>query len=64
MLSYIIVELSDGLTVVELPIGQTPEEVAVSQGGTLVDEGPFATIEEANDAIDQWEQAEEEEKQA
>jgi hypothetical protein len=52
MTSYIIVELEDGLSVIELPDGQNPEDVAITQGGVLVDEGPFATLEEANDAID------------
>jgi len=64
MTSFIIIELDDGLTAVELPADQTAEDVAAAQGGVLVDEGPFATIEEANDAIDNLEEAEEEEKRA
>lgn len=64
MTSFIIIELDDGLTAVELPADQTAEDVAIAQGGLLVDEGPFATIEEANDAIDNLEEAEEEEKRA
>jgi len=61
MTSFIIIELEDGLTAVEVPIGRRPEDVAVEQGGVLVDEGPFATIEEADDALDNLEQAEDEE---
>lgn len=64
MATYIIVELDDGLTAVELPADQSAEDLAAAQGGLLVDEGPFATIEEANDAIDNLEEAEEEEKRA
>ena len=64
MLSYIIVELDDGLTAVELPADQTPEDVAAAHGGLLVDEGPFATIDEAQDAIDNLEEAAEEEERA
>jgi hypothetical protein len=52
MTSFIIIEVADGLEAVEQHLGQRPEEVAAAQGGTLVDEGPFATLEEANDAID------------
>lgn len=62
MTSYIIIEVADGLTAVELPVGQRPEEVAAAQGGTLIDEGPFATLEEAYDAIDNLEEEEEEER--
>ena len=64
MTSYIIIEIDDGLTAVELPADQNAEDIAIAQGGLLVDEGPFATIEEANDAIDNLEEAEEEEKRA
>jgi hypothetical protein len=51
MVNFAIVELEDGLTVVELPAGQNPEDVAISQGGTLIDPGPFPSFEEANDAL-------------
>ncbi|MBL9089737.1 MAG: hypothetical protein JNL96_00830 [Planctomycetaceae bacterium] len=65
MTSFIIIEVADGLTAVELPYGKSPEDTAAAQGGTLIDEGPFATLEEANDAIDNLEaEAEEEEGQA
>jgi len=52
MSTYIIIELADGLEPVELPSGLAPEDFAIAEGGVLVDEGPFASLEEANDAID------------
>jgi hypothetical protein len=55
MATYIIIELADGLTPVELPPDQLPDEVAIALGGTLIDEGPFNTLEEATDAIDNLE---------
>jgi hypothetical protein len=51
MASFAIIELEDGLTVVELPNGQSPEDVALSQGGTLVDPGPYPSYEDACDAL-------------
>jgi hypothetical protein len=60
MLTYIIIELEDGLTAVELPIGRLPEDVAADHGGVLIDEGPFASLEEAEDAIDYLDEVEEE----
>jgi hypothetical protein len=61
MTEFIIIELADGLSAVELAPGLKAEEAAVAEGGVLVDEGPFATQEEATDVIDQLEAAEEEE---
>lgn len=55
MPNYIIIELPDGLEPIELPPGRTADDVAVEQGGTLIDEGPFATLDEAEDAIDNLE---------
>lgn len=52
MTSYIIVEVEDGLSPVELLEGQKPEDAALAYRGVLIDEGPFATLEEAIDAID------------
>lgn len=52
MTTYIIIELPDGLEPVELPENRTPEEIAVENGGVIVDEGPFHSLDEANDAID------------
>jgi hypothetical protein len=51
MLQFAIIEVADGLTVVELQPGQKPEDAATAQGGMLVDPGPYATYEEANDAL-------------
>ena len=53
--SYIIIELDDGLSIVEVLPGQIAEAVAEAQGGVLIDEGPFATLEEAQDALDNLE---------
>ncbi len=52
MTTYIIVELEDGLSPVELLDGQKPEDAALAYRGILIDEGPYATLEEAIDAID------------
>jgi hypothetical protein len=51
MVSFAIIEVADGLTIVEVQPGQRPEEVATSHGGVLVDAGPYDTWEEANDAL-------------
>lgn len=58
MISYIIVELEDGFSPVELLDGQKPEDAALAHRGMLIDEGPFATLEEAIDAIDNLNAAE------
>jgi hypothetical protein len=39
------------LTVVAIPPDRSPEEVALSVGGVLVDAGPYASQEDAYDAI-------------
>jgi hypothetical protein len=51
MPEFAIIELDDGLMVVELQPGQKPEDAAASQGGTIVDAGPYSSYEEANDAL-------------
>ena len=51
MVQFAIIELADGLMVVELQPGQSPEDAAASQGGVLVDPGPYPSYEEANDAM-------------
>lgn len=63
MVEFAIIELADGLTVVELQPGQKPEDAAAIQGGVLVDPGPYASYEEANDALINL-QAEDEEEAA
>lgn len=52
MTTYINIELPDGLEPIELPSGSIPADFAIAAGGVLVDEGPFASLDEANDAID------------
>ena len=51
MVDFAIIELEDGLTVVELQHGLRPEDVAVKRRGTLVDPGPYPSYEEACDAL-------------
>jgi hypothetical protein len=51
MVDFAIIELADGLTVVELQRGQSPEDAATSQGGTLVDPGPYSSYDDACDAL-------------
>jgi hypothetical protein len=62
MAQFIIVELEDGLIVVELLPGQTPEDAAVSQGGVVVDDGPYSTLEDAEDAMTDLQDDEQEER--
>jgi hypothetical protein len=59
MNSFAIVEIDRGFTVVEVPAGQSPEDVAISEGGILVDPGPYDSYEEAIDALDELEEEEE-----
>jgi len=51
MTQFAIIEVDDGLTVVEIKPGQKPEEAAVHEGGTLVDPGPYSSYEDAYDAL-------------
>jgi hypothetical protein len=51
MADFAIIELEDGLAVVELPRGQSPEDVALRQGGTLIDPGPYPSYDDACDAL-------------
>jgi hypothetical protein len=48
---FAIIELEDGLTIVEVKPHQSPEDVALRDGGTLIDPGPYATYDEAVDAL-------------
>lgn len=61
MNGFAIIEIDDGLTVVELGAGQSAEEAAVRAGGVLIDPGPYRTYEEAIDAMEQLEEDSEEE---
>lgn len=49
--SFAIIEVADGLTVVEVQPGQSPEEVASLHDGMLIDAGPYPTYDEAQDAL-------------
>jgi hypothetical protein len=51
MVYFAIIEVDDGLTIVELEPGQNAEEAAVSHAGVLVDPGPYPSYEEASDAL-------------
>jgi predicted fused transcriptional regulator/phosphomethylpyrimidine kinase len=51
MVSFAIIELNDGFAVVTVQPDQSPEEAATKEHGTLVDPGPYATYEDAYDAI-------------
>jgi hypothetical protein len=55
MVDFAIIEVEDGLTVVELQPGQDPEDAAVKSGGVLVDPGPYPSYEEAMDALADFE---------
>jgi hypothetical protein len=63
MAQFAIIEVPDGLTIVELQPDQSPEDAAASQGGVLIDAGPYPSYEGANDALIEL-QAEDEEEQA
>jgi hypothetical protein len=60
MIEFAIIEIEDGLTIVELEPGQDPEDVAAREGGTLVDPGPYPTYEDALDALADLEAEDEE----
>jgi hypothetical protein len=51
MIRFAIIELEDGLAVATVQPGQSLEEAAVSQGGKLADPEPYATYEDAYDAL-------------
>ena len=48
---YIVVEADDGLMVAEVDAGRSPEAEAERVGGVLVDPTPYATFEDAYDAM-------------
>ena len=54
MTDFAIIEMEDGFTMVELPPGAEPVEVAEQHGGVLVDPGPY-NYEEAADVITELE---------
>ena len=62
MISFAVIEVEDGLTIVEVSPGQTAEDAAASARAVLVDPGPYRSYEEANDALDQLEMENEEDR--
>ena len=60
MISFAVIEVEDGFTVVEVLEGQSAEDAALGEGGVLVDPGPYTSYEEACDALDLLEGEEEE----
>lgn len=51
MPDFLILETDDGLTVVDRRDDETAEDSALRHGGVVVDPGPFATLEDAQDAL-------------
>ena len=57
---FAIIEVEDGLTVIQVEPGQSPADAALAEGGVLMDPGPYDSYEEATDALDQLEVEDEE----
>ena len=55
-MKFFVAELDDGFTVLELPEEADPADIAAEFGGTVADEGPFASYEDASDAISEFEE--------
>ena len=55
MVYFAIIEVDDGFTIIEVKDEQPAEEIALREGGILVDPGPYSSYEEACDALDQLE---------
>jgi len=51
MADYAIIEVEDGLTVVELKPDESPEDAALRENGTLVDPGPYTIYDDVVDAL-------------
>ncbi len=49
--SYAIIEVEDGLTVAEIRPGESAEDAAARQQGSVVDPGPYDSYEAAGDAV-------------
>ena len=54
MTEFAIIELDDGVTMVELPPGVEPVVVAEEHGGVLIDPGPY-NYDEATDLLSELE---------
>jgi hypothetical protein len=48
---FAIIEVDEGLTVAELAPDEAPEAAAMSQGGVVIDPGPYHTYQDAYDAM-------------
>jgi hypothetical protein len=48
---FVIIETEDGLTIEQQPPGWTAEQVAAKCNGAVADEGPYASFDEASDAL-------------
>jgi hypothetical protein len=62
MADFAIIEVEDGMTVVELKPHQTPEDAALKEHGTLIDPGPYKSYDDALDALAELEAEDEEAK--
>jgi hypothetical protein len=60
MANFAIVEVDDGLTIVEVLAGESPEDAALREAGVLVDPGPYTTYDDASDALAELEGEDEE----
>jgi hypothetical protein len=63
MAQFAIIEVEDGLTVAEVKPGEKPEDAATREGGLLIDPGPYATYEEATDAMIELQAEEDDERE-
>ncbi len=52
MISFAVIEVEDGLTIIEVAPGQSPTDAAAAEGGVLVDPGPYESYEDAMEALD------------
>ena len=60
MSDFIIIEIEDGFTIIEVQPNELPEEAAIRHGGVVVDLGPYSSLEDANDALNELQPADEE----
>lgn len=63
MVTFAIIELADGMTVVPVQPQEQPSVVAAANRGTLVDGGPYDTYEAAYDALCELEGSDEDERE-
>lgn len=51
MPTFAIIEIDDGLTVVEVAEQETAEDAALMRGGIVIDPGPYTSYQDAYDAM-------------